>query len=129
MYVNLSDLKIPGTFSIGCLTSLSQGRREMSLKKMFLAGAAVVGGLAGYALARTMDEVEKMEEADLENVKDIIKDENDNVGDAIKSSSDTIVERKETKEDMGEMVPRTAKGIVEEENDRVGEFFKWNGRG
>ena len=101
----------------------------MSLKKMFLAGASVAGGLAGYALARNMDEVEKKEVAALENVKDIIRDKNDNVVDAIKSSSDTIVERKETKEDKGEMVPRTAIEIVEEENDCVGDFFKLNGRG
>ena len=101
----------------------------MSLKKMFLAGPFVAGVLAGYALARNMDEVEKKEVAALENVKDIIRDENNNVVDATKSSSDTIVERKETKEDKGEMVPRTAKEMVEEENDCVGDFFKLNGRG
>ena len=32
---------------------LLQKRREMAQQKLFLAGAAVVGGLAGYALAKT----------------------------------------------------------------------------
>jgi hypothetical protein len=90
----------------------------MSLKKMILGGAAVVGGLAGYALARNRDEVEKMEEAALENVKD----ENDNVGGPIKSSKDTIVEGKEGIKDKG--VKRTAGKLLKRKNDCVGEYFK-----
>ena len=44
---------------------------------MFLAGAADVEGLAGYAFAQKMDETEKMEEASLEIAEDMTGNEID----------------------------------------------------
>ena len=53
----------------------------MSKNKLFLAGTAVLGGFAGYALARNRDEAEKMGEAALEMINDVNGSEDDNTKD------------------------------------------------
>ena len=82
----------------------------MANKSIFLAGAAAMGALAAYALARNKDDASKIGEDALKTAED---DGNENVGDASEAPKQVLEDCKDEVKKIGEGALETAKDKVE----------------
>ena len=102
----------------------------MAEKKVFLAGADVVGGVTGYALAKTGDEEIGKATSDIaeelgitETAKENAEEEKDYIGEFFQSSKQLLKDRKDTANMAVVSSVETDKEKVENERELIGVEF------